>query len=227
MIAHTILSREGFEKIAKKTILDFCSKRQYPIPWFRISEVPHGGGAIGGFSKSAVAIYISPRIFDRLKFQSPESTAHDFFRLLYHELKHYEQFLHKSTANWNKMETEARMTSKESADTEVKIHTPEEINPNPLTKQEKDSLKEWGNTQFSIARRYRDIDPVRSEFYRGRSVAAGKIACTYNPKRSVAKSPDPITQAIGNVFEVLGIFSVPVFIGVIWWLNKKYGKEGE
>jgi len=53
---------------------------------------------------------------------------------------------------------------------------------NPLTKAEKQNLKQWANTQFGIALRYKPTDPVRSEFYRGRSVAAGKIATQYNPR---------------------------------------------
>ena len=52
---------------------------------------------------------------------------------------------------------------------------------NPLTMSERTSIKDWANAQFAIARRYKPIDPVKSEFYHGRSVAAGKIATTYNP----------------------------------------------
>ena len=115
MIAHKILTKKGLEDMARRAITQFCSKRDYPIPRFRISNVPHGGGAIGGFSRDSITIYISPKIFDRFSTQSPESTVHDLFRLLYH--------------------------------------------------------------------------------------------------------------AIGNVFEVIGIFSVSVFIGAIWWLDKKYEKE--
>lgn len=54
---------------------------------------------------------------------------------------------------------------------------------NPLTKSERRSLKDWANLQYGISRRYKDIDLGRSEFYHGRSVAAGKIASTYNPDK--------------------------------------------
>ena len=53
---------------------------------------------------------------------------------------------------------------------------------NPLTPAERTGIRNWANLQFAIAHRYRDADPVRSEFYHGRSVAAGKIAGQYNPR---------------------------------------------
>lgn len=59
---------------------------------------------------------------------------------------------------------------------------------NPLTKTEKKNLKKWANTQFAITLKYKPIDPIRSEFYHGRSVAAGKIAATYNPVKKGKKS---------------------------------------
>lgn len=52
---------------------------------------------------------------------------------------------------------------------------------NPLTMEEKGKLKGWANAQYAISMRYKDADPAKSEFYHGRSVAAGKIASTYNP----------------------------------------------
>lgn len=52
---------------------------------------------------------------------------------------------------------------------------------NPLTMEEKGQLKGWANAQYAIAMRYKSVDTPRSEFYHGRSVAAGKIASTYNP----------------------------------------------
>ena len=58
---------------------------------------------------------------------------------------------------------------------------------NPLTNSEKKAIKDWSNIQYAISQRYKGTDPVRSEFYHGRSVAAGKIAATYNPVKSVAK----------------------------------------
>ena len=58
---------------------------------------------------------------------------------------------------------------------------------NPLTATEKQSLKDWGNIQHAISARYRSVDPVRSEFYHGRSVAAGKIAKQFNPIRHTSK----------------------------------------
>jgi len=63
---------------------------------------------------------------------------------------------------------------------------------NPLTAQEKKQLKNWANTQYAISARFADEDPVKSSFYRGRSVAAGKVARQYNPKkvyRTVATFP--------------------------------------
>jgi len=52
-------------------------------------------------------------------------------------------------------------------------------NDNPLTPQEHRDLINWANMQHGISMRYSDVDPVRSEFYHGRSVAAGKIARAY------------------------------------------------
>jgi hypothetical protein len=52
---------------------------------------------------------------------------------------------------------------------------------NPLTLKEKQQLKDWGNMQFAISKKYANNDLVRSEFYHGRSVAAGKIAKQFNP----------------------------------------------
>lgn len=46
---------------------------------------------------------------------------------------------------------------------------------NPLTPDEKSDLYAWGKKQYAISRHYQD-DPVRSEFYWGRAVAAGKVA---------------------------------------------------
>ena len=66
---------------------------------------------------------------------------------------------------------------------------------NPLTATEKSNLRGWANTQYAISRKYSGIDPVRSEFYHGRSVAAGKIASTYNP---VPISSLPIVAFIGQ-----------------------------
>lgn len=55
------------------------------------------------------------------------------------------------------------------------------LKKNPLTKSEKEEIKGMANTQFGISQRYQDIDPVRSSFYKGRSVGMGKIARSYNP----------------------------------------------
>lgn len=56
---------------------------------------------------------------------------------------------------------------------------------NPLTQQERSEIKNWANTQFIISRKY--ADPVRSSFYLGRSVAAGKLASQYNPMNDIEK----------------------------------------
>ena len=51
---------------------------------------------------------------------------------------------------------------------------------NPLTAGEKKKIKDWANLQYAISRKHGD-KPVKSSFYRGRSVGAGKIAKQYNP----------------------------------------------
>lgn len=74
---------------------------------------------------------------------------------------------------------------------------------NPLTQQEKSEIKNWANTQFIISRKY--ADPVRSSFYRGRSVAAGKLASQYNPL---------VSKNIGKVvclFLFAAALTLPVF----------------
>ncbi len=38
------------------------------------------------------------------------------------------------------------------------------------------------------------------------------------------KGRNPTTQTIGNIFGGLGILTIPLFIGIIIWLNNKYGK---
>ena len=58
---------------------------------------------------------------------------------------------------------------------------------NPLTLREKRDLKDWANVQHVISHRYAGVDPIRSEFYHGRSVAAGKIAAQYNPIRHTSQ----------------------------------------
>jgi len=95
------------------------------------------------------------------------------------------------------------------------------LRTNPLTAKEKSDLKNWGNMQYAISRKYVNSDPVRAEFYHGRSVAAGKVAKMFNPskKRKVSK-----TQKVGNAFEGMGIILIPLFIGGIVWLDRKYGE---
>lgn len=62
------------------------------------------------------------------------------------------------------------------------------VGKNPLTLKEREQLKNWGNMQFAISRKYSNTDPVRAEFYHGRSVAAGKIAKQFNPKLSKTRT---------------------------------------
>ena len=56
---------------------------------------------------------------------------------------------------------------------------------NPLTVSEKKKIKDWANLQHLISRKYTG---AKSEFYRGRSVGAGKIARQYNPDLQVIYS---------------------------------------
>ena len=52
---------------------------------------------------------------------------------------------------------------------------------NPLTKTEKAEIKDLANVQYAISKHY-DYDPIRSAFWKGRSVGMGKIAQKYNPR---------------------------------------------
>lgn len=76
---------------------------------------------------------------------------------------------------------------------------------NPLTQQEKSEIKNWANTQFIISRRY--ADPVRSSFYLGRSVAAGKLASQYNPLKLKNKH----TASVVCLFLFAAALTLPVF----------------
>jgi hypothetical protein len=55
---------------------------------------------------------------------------------------------------------------------------------NPLTRQEREQVKYLANKNYAISRHY-SSEPLRSEFYRGRSVGMGKIAQQFNPKVNV------------------------------------------
>ena len=133
MIAEKVKTVGGLVRMAKSLVIDYCIHNNYPVIPAVLEDIP---GAVAAFNPETISIYISPRLTDRFKYQSPESTAHDIFRLVHHELKHYRQYLSKSKLSWHKKEVEARQYSLKKAEEQMKTHTPEEINPdnkNPVS----------------------------------------------------------------------------------------------
>jgi hypothetical protein len=69
---------------------------------------------------------------------------------------------------------------------------------NPLTNDEKEKLFDWSNTQHIISNKYLGNDPVRSEFYHGRFIAARKIIKMFNPTyyQIEKESPNHVSQML-------------------------------
>ena len=90
---------------------------------------------------------------------------------------------------------------------------------NPLTLLEKQQLKNWGNIQHGISMRYQSVDPVRSEHYHGRSVAAGKIARQFNPTLTIpTKTKNP---NISKTYQIDNSISISENMN---WVNQLVGK---
>ncbi len=124
---HTQLSTEsGLLKIARGTILDFCSKHNLPIVPVYLKEIV---GADGGFDTDFIRIYLSPSIVPRYKRYTPERALMEYSRVIRHELQHYMDKCKGIKLNRIESERKAdRISIIDSAKTMSKYNE-EEINP--------------------------------------------------------------------------------------------------